>query len=215
MLTKMKLLAAAGAVAIANVAIPAIAAPIYLNVSGVAGTAGAYTGKLNLDVTNGTVTSATGMLSIAGLTNASLALITTATPGNINDGSGFPVGFRANDGTDYFEADQNYPTDFGGLLFAVGTSTATSGQNPLINFFANGGVNGVAFTGNVSGTEYYNQGGSLNITTGSNPISAVPEPATWLSMILGFGVVGLAMRLAMRTSERKFTARMRDFSALA
>ena len=38
---------------------------------------------------------------------------------------------------------------------------------------------------------------------------AVPEPATWGMMILGFGVVGYAMRRGMRRSNEKFDAKIK------
>jgi hypothetical protein len=62
----------------------------------------AYSGELSLDVSGGQAVSGTGTLSILGLNNAPLVLITTSTPGN----EGGPIGFRANDGTDYFDLDQ-------------------------------------------------------------------------------------------------------------
>ena len=62
----------------------------------------AYTGELSLDVSGGRAVSGTGTLSILGLNNTPLVLITTSTPGN----EGGPIGFRANDGTDYFGLDQ-------------------------------------------------------------------------------------------------------------
>src|ERR1700722_21020426 len=66
----------------------------------------AYTGELSLDVSGGQAVSGTGTLSILGLNNAPLVLITTSTPGN----EGGPIGFRANDGTDYFDLHHFYTT---------------------------------------------------------------------------------------------------------
>ena len=57
------------------------------------------------------------------MTNAPLVMITASTPYN----EGAPaVGFRANDGTDYFDLDQAYPISTNGLLFDVGATTAWS-----------------------------------------------------------------------------------------
>jgi hypothetical protein len=185
----IKLIAAAAVIGAA----PVSAAPVIINVSGTAGSAGAYTGTLNLDVDNGMVTAATGTLSIAGLTDAQLGLVTTSTPGNNPDQAPrYPIGFRANDGTDLIGADLNYPLDQGGLLFTVGSDTPVRGEYPLINFYNNGTNDVVLFTGLVNGTEYYAQSGSLNITEASS--GAVPEPASWAMMILGVGAVGYAMR---------------------
>ncbi|MEN2786102.1 PEPxxWA-CTERM sorting domain-containing protein [Sphingomonas qilianensis] len=40
-------------------------------------------------------------------------------------------------------------------------------------------------------------------------ITAVPEPATWAMMVLGFGFVGAAMRRRIRVSEANFTNKIR------
>ena len=80
-----------------------------------------YTGTLSLDVNGGQAVSGTGTLSILGLNNAPIVLITASTPGN----EAVPMtGFRGNDGTDYFDLDQAYPISSNGLLFDVGTTTA-------------------------------------------------------------------------------------------
>lgn len=116
-------------------------------------------------------------------------LITPSTPGDENNFPTAPVGFRANDGTDYFGLDTAFPVDTNGLLFDVGTSTASFGNYPLLALYSNGdGTFGASFTGSVNNTEYYNQSGSLTISGG------VPEPATWAVMLLGFGAVGASMR---------------------
>ena len=88
-----------------------------------------YTGTLSLDVNGGEAASGTGTLSILGLKNAPLVLITASTPGN----EGAPMtGFRGNDGTDYFGLDQAYPISSNGLLFDVGTTTAEWGLHPAV-----------------------------------------------------------------------------------
>jgi hypothetical protein len=92
-----------------------------------------YTGTLSLDVTDGQATSGTGTLSILGFTNAPLVLITTSSPGN----EGNPVGYRANDGTDYFNTGQAYPIDTLGLLFDVNTTTPVWGAYPLFAIWSN------------------------------------------------------------------------------
>ena len=85
-----------------------------------------YTGTLSLDVNGGQAVSGTGTLSILGMNDAPLVLITASTPGN----EGAPMtGFRGNDGTDYFDLDQAYPISTNGLLFDVGTTTAGRGAS--------------------------------------------------------------------------------------
>lgn len=58
------------------------------------------------------------------------------------------------------------------------------GGNPTGNSLMNGYVN----IGNTSVT------GGTPFTPTANPTSPVPEPATWLMMLVGFGLVGFAMR---------------------
>lgn len=48
---------------------------------------------------------------------------------------------------------------------------------------------------------------------GSGPTGAVPEPATWAMMILGFGLIGFAMRAAKRRDEAKFEAKIKRIAA--
>jgi hypothetical protein len=143
----------------------------------------AYTGELSLDVSSGQAVSGTGTLSILGLNNAPLVLITTSTPGN----EGGPIGFRANDGTDYFDLDQAYPISSNGLLFDVGTTTAEWGLHPLFAIWSEGTGYASAFTGNVGGTKYYDLRGDAM----ASAAGAVPEPSTWAMGLLGFGGLGL------------------------
>jgi hypothetical protein len=113
-----------------------------------------YTGTLSLDVSGGQAVSGAGTLSILGLNNAPIVLITASTPG----ASGYPnnlIGYRGNDGTDYFDLDQAYPISANGLLFGVGTTTAEWGLHPLFAIWSEGTGYAAAFTGNVGGTEYY------------------------------------------------------------
>jgi PEP-CTERM motif len=156
----------------------------------------AYTGELSLDVSGGKAVSGTGTLSILGLDNAPLVLITASTPG----ASGYPdnlLGYRANDGTDYFDLDQTYPISTNGLLFDVGTTTAQWSLDPLFAIWSEGTGYAAAFTGNVGGAEYYNLQGSAT----ASAAGAVPEPSTWAMGLLGFGGLGL-LGLRKRRSNR-------------
>ena len=49
-------------------------------------------------------------------------------------------------------------------------------------------------------------------TEDATSISAVPEPATWMMMILGFGLVGGVLRSAYRKSEEEFTRKVRSLA---
>jgi PEP-CTERM motif len=155
-----------------------------------------YTGTLSLDVNGGQAVSGTGTLSILGLNNAPIVLITASTPG----ASGYPnnlIGYRGNDGTDYFDLDQAYPISANGLLFDVGTTTAEWGLHPLFAIWSEGTGYAAAFTGNVGGAEYYNlQGSAMASATG-----AVPEPSTWAMGLLGFGGLGLLRWRKSRTNR--------------
>jgi hypothetical protein len=180
-------------------ALGALAAPGSANASiqnlSISGSLGghAYTGELSLDVSGGQAVSGTGTLSILGLNNAPLVLITTSTPGN----EGGPIGFRANDGTDYFDLDQAYPISTNGWLFDVGTTTARWGLHPLFAIWSEGTGYAAAFTGNVGGTEYYNLQGSATASTSG----AVPEPSTWAMLGIGFAGLGFAGWRKSRTNR--------------
>jgi hypothetical protein len=157
-----------------------------------------YTGTLSLDVTDGQATSGTGTLSILGFTNAPLVLITTSSPGN----EGTPVGYRANDGTDYFNTGQAYPIDTLGLLFDVNTTTPVWGAYPLFAIWSNTPQAGysAAFTGVVGNAEYYNIQGSATVS------AAVPEPSTWAMMLLGFAGLGFAGYRRAKTGRATLAA---------
>ena len=105
-----------------------------------------YTGQLFLNVSGGQAISGTGTLSILGMKNAPLVMITSSTPGNEFPG----IGFRGNDGTDYFDLDQAFPISTNGLLFDVGTTTAGYGLHPLFAIWSDGDKGyASAFTGVV------------------------------------------------------------------
>jgi len=59
---------------------------------------------------------------------------------------------------------------------------------------------GTSYTLNFSFTNVGQGGNALRVSTGALPAGAVPEPATWAMMLLGFGGIGFAMR---RTGKRK------------
>lgn len=176
----------------------ASAATVIVPISGAIGSTGTFTATLNLDVVNGQALSGTGTINLLSYVNAPVSLITTYTPGNNNTSASAPVGFRANNGTDYFGLDTAYPFSTNGLLFAVDTTTPTPGGSPLLALYSNGdGTFGAQFTGFVNGVEYYNQSGSFSV-------AAVPEPATWAMMLVGFGIMGAAMRYRRRNTAVSF-----------
>ena len=78
----------------------------------------------------------------------------------------------------------------GAMVSAANGNQSSSTTNGLFTFLGNGAT--------ISG---------FTLTSGSNSfeidnVAAVPEPATWGMMILGFGVMGGAMRRRQRTTAR-------------
>ena len=71
--------------------------------------------------------------------------------------------------------------------------------------FCNFSNAGVAFAGNAFSIDFGGTAGNTgydNITFGSDvAVGAVPEPATWAMMLLGFGFVGGALRSAKRKQK--------------
>jgi hypothetical protein len=67
---------------------------------------------------------------------------------------------------------------------------------------ANGSAYTVSFQ-NLAGVAFGSRGG-INATVTLDSVAAVPEPATWALMILGFGAVAGAMR---RRSAQRATVR--------
>jgi hypothetical protein len=172
----------------------ASAGTVTADFSGLFTNGDSYSGDITLTVVDGQATSGSGVFTGLGLTAVPIVLITTSTSGNETAGGpSYPVGFRANDGTDLFGADTVYPPDTAGLLFDVGTSSAAWGSFPLFNLAA--GANNSMFDGKVNGTEYY-------VLLGSSTITPTPLPSTWLMLLsglLGFGF--FAYRGTTKTSD--------------
>jgi hypothetical protein len=86
------------------------------------------------------------------------------------------------------------------FTFTANVLTAITGSdlpaNPRLTFFNTGGVETYCFgNGNCNGNDV--------TSTGTVTISAVPEPATWAMMILGFAGIGfLAYRRKTRSTFR-------------
>lgn len=100
------------------------------------------------------------------------------------------------------------------------TSVTINGMNAPITVTA-GGLFEVAFQSSVPITM-----GALNTLTVSGLSrgdgafggqlsfvpSAVPEPASWAMMLVGFGVIGFGMRAAKRRSDEKFEAKIKSMT---
>lgn len=103
-----------------------------------------------------------------------------------------------------FAAPYRYNPAQGNLLlnFAVTGHTAAPTR---VGFLADNGTAGTVYsraqTFGVQ-SEQANNGYGLVTSFDTSAIGAVPEPATWAMMILGFGLVGGAMRSARRQTVR-------------
>jgi len=150
---------------------------------------GAYTAEFSLDVVGGQAISGTGTISGADFSGTEdLTLITLATPGVEVDGGGL-LGYRSNDGTDIFDAGTSAPIDSNGLIFAIGTNAPQAGQDALYAVWDNGGGSYQSFFTGKTGAgsqDFYGYGSAAG--------GAVPEPAVWGMMLVGFGGMGAAMR---------------------
>ena len=84
----------------------------------------------------------------------------------------------------------------------------TAGQTYYLTFDATGtgGLLGTTYNTYAVGNVYANyipySGYDYTFRTYSSTSGAVPEPATWGMMLVGFGVMGAAMRRRQRTSVR-------------
>jgi hypothetical protein len=73
-----------------------------------------------------------------------------------------------------------------------------AGTNTAVAQFSDGTSAQVTFSGDVNSTDRFYTFNSTPITT------AVPEPATWAMMLLGFGMVGATARYRRRNSAVRF-----------
>lgn len=143
---------------------------------------GAVTGYVTLDVVAGQVTDGSAMLTGGmlpyGWTDFSLVTVD-------NYCSGTCTGWRTGGGADLFGGDTNFPIDSSGLIF----HSALDGDGYVFGLYTSGpGTSGndlAALFGPGGPKNYYTLSDGLTL-------SAVPEPATWALMVLGFAAVGFA-----------------------
>ena len=154
-----------------------------------------YSAQVSLDVSGGQATSGMGSITGAGLTGTqSLTLVTLASPGVENDGGGL-LGYRSNDGTDVFDADTSVPIDANGLIFAIGPNPVGYETSQQFTVYKVGAGYDAGFFGAASSVapQYYSFNDAVSVA-----IAAVPEPATWAMMLLGFFGLGAALRMSRR-----------------
>jgi hypothetical protein len=131
-------------------------------------------------------------------------------------GTGFSLGPALNDAF-YLLSGPSPTSDYYGLGFDTKALTGYQPGRHIANFIdgarpaynASNVYNFILNTGSVTPTKLYfgvtdgvygDNGGKFRLEI--SPIAAVPEPATWAMMILGFGLVGGAMRSRQRQSVR-------------
>lgn len=102
------------------------------------------------------------------------------------------MGYRSNDGTDWFDADTVVPIDENGIIFAIGPKPVGFGTSQQFDVYSVGGdafdvgIFGAAQAGVAPHYYSYNDPATVSYTTG------VPEPSTWAMMLLGFVGLGYA-----------------------
>jgi len=148
---------------------------------------GSYTATVSLFSESGQAISGGGSITGGGLTHTeSLKLVTLASPGVENDGGGL-LGYRSNDGTDWYDADTTVPIDTNGLIFAIGPGPVGYETSQQFDIWNNGnntysaGFFGAPKAGITPGYWEYNEPVNVSLTTKSD----VPEPATWAELLFG------------------------------
>lgn len=202
----------ASAALIATTAMPAAAAPIFYTITGVfsGSTAGGAFNDVSATFTGigDTSTATTGGFGIPSYVAVNLSSFTAFTPGDnhtytITSPGTFGV-YKASD-----------------LLGPAATQTRLgfifdgNGSNGIaLESNAYNGYSGLTSFATTAGSVYYSAAsfdtteGRINITGftgGTFGATAVPEPATWAMMLLGFGMVGFGLR---RRQASKVTTRV-------
>ncbi|MBY0583571.1 MAG: PEPxxWA-CTERM sorting domain-containing protein [Sphingomonas sp.] len=182
----MKMLGAIVALALSTVATAASATTFVYSFSADNGAAGAFGTLEATDNGNGSFTATSG---------------TITTFGTIAMGSGTLIP------NPNAPAPSTTPTMNG--FFIIYDDLLFPGQNPLVN------INGLAFNINGTNINIYSpngpssyavfDNGSTAVTPGNfslSQVAAVPEPATWAMMIVGFGMIGAGIRSRKRQTVR-------------
>jgi hypothetical protein len=118
--------------------------------------------------------------------------VRTGGTGQINTIFGSPTTYFVDRGTVTFGPGMQY------AAFNALTTISYSNGNNFIGLRATSGTDvffGYAFTtNNILNGVVFNNVANQAITASVNLPAAVPEPATWAMMLLGFGAIGFAMR---------------------
>ena len=86
------------------------------------------------------------------------------------------------------------------IINSISPTISTSGQN-FFGFLADSStpISSITIT---SGTARISSIGQFRIGGVSRAVGAVPEPATWGMMLIGFGLIGGAMRRRTKVQRR-------------
>lgn len=178
------------------------AMPAIAEIYNVSGSVNGYdfNAVFSLTVSGGHATAGTGAISGGGLDNLeSLTLVTLSSPGVEDDGGGL-LGYRSNDGTDWFNAGTAVPIDENGLIFAIGPNPVGFGTSQQFDIYSDGaGGYDVGFFGAAQAgvaPAYYAYNIPVNVS-----VSGVPEASTWSMMVLAFGGVAVVGGIKMRRAR--------------
>ena len=125
-------------------------------------------------------------------------IITEGVPGPDGVAPGFSY-----DNLFYPDGSPQTATDYpfhGGFLDIYGLVFTTAADGFAVNFWSNGDLGGgVTYgAGVTNGTEVLDYVGDISVS------AAVPEPATWAMMLVGFGLIGAAARYRRRRTAIAF-----------
>ena len=155
-----------------------------------------WTATPNVNVVVGTFSSTNGNLAFDG--NQYLDLVGQGGTGSISQAFATNAGSRYNISFAYSHnlftpsvTSASAELSVAGLLDTISHSTGTNANLDWRNYFAT-----FTATGSSTTLKFTNLTGGVNegIFLDAVSIQAVPEPATWGMMILGFGAIGFAMR---------------------
>jgi PEP-CTERM motif len=208
----MKSFALAAIALLATTAMPVVAAPIVYTINGTFSgfTAGGAFSNVNATFT-GTGDTSTATFGTLTPTFTSVAL-STFTAFTLGDSTTYTITSPGTFGT--YKAFDIVP---GSTKTRLGFIFNGSGSNGIaIESDAFNGYSGLTSFATTAGDVYYQNAtfntdlGEINITgftngTFSAAVSAVPEPATWAIMLLGFGTIGFALRRAKVRTNVSFT----------